>query len=93
MIRRARIVVTGTVQGVFFRRFTKLKAEELRLSGTVRNLRDGSVEVVCEGDEALIQEMIAWCRRGPDGAYVEDIDIKWEEPSKGTLKGFSIVYS
>ena len=65
MIRRARIVVTGIVQGVFYRYSTKRKADELGLAGTVRNLPDGSVEIVCEGDEKEIERLIEWCRQGP----------------------------
>ncbi len=90
-MERARIVVKGIVQGVFFRHHTKRKAEELRLAGTVRNLPDGSVEVVCEGDKPKIHDMIAWCRRGPDSAHVENIDVKWEAPSD-RFKGFNIIY-
>jgi acylphosphatase len=91
MTKRARLVVTGIVQGVFFRHHTKRKADELRLAGTVRNLPDGSVEVVCEGDEPKIRDMIAWCRRGPDSAHVTGVDVRWEEP-KAEPGGFSIVY-
>ncbi len=91
MIRRAKVRVTGGVQGVFFRRYTKLKADELRLAGTVRNLPDGSVEVVCEGDEAQVEQLIAWCRRGPDSAHVTGVDVQWQEPT-GKFRQFTIAY-
>jgi acylphosphatase len=91
MKERARIVVTGIVQGVFFRHHAKRKADELRLAGTVRNLPDGSVEVVCEGGEPRIRDMIAWCRRGPDSAHVTDVDVQWQEP-EAKLRDFTIVY-
>ncbi len=58
--------MTGIVQGVFYRYSTKRKADELGLAGTVRNLPDGSVEVVCEGDEKQIERLIEWCRQGPE---------------------------
>jgi acylphosphatase len=91
MIRRARIVVTGIVQGVFYRHNTKRQADELGLAGTVRNLPDGSVEIVCEGDEKEIERLIEWCRQGPRGAFVENVDVQWHEKSGG-LTHFSIFY-
>jgi acylphosphatase len=91
MMRRARIIVTGIVQGVFYRYSTKRKADELRLAGTVRNRPDGSVEIVCEGDEKEIERLIKWCGRGPEGAFVANVDVEWLEKSGG-LTGFSIVH-
>jgi acylphosphatase len=90
MMRRVRLLVKGTVQGVSFRYYTKRKADELRVAGTVRNLPEGSVEVVCEGEEQQVLEMIEWCRHGPSSAYVEDVSIKWEHSPDG-LKGFDII--
>ena len=83
--------MTGIVQGVFYRYSTKRKADELGLAGTVRNLPDGSVEIVCEGDEKQIERLIEWCRQGPSGAFVENVDVQWREKSGG-LTGFSIVH-
>jgi len=91
MTRRATIRVMGIVQGVFFRHSAKLKADELQLAGWVRNLPDGSVEVVSEGNENEILQLIAWCRRGPDGAYVKGLEVQWEEAT-GSRGGFSIVH-
>ena len=91
MVRKAVIVVSGIVQGVYYRYSTKDRADALGLGGTVRNLPDGSVEVVAEGEEAQIEALIGWCRRGPLGARVERVDVKWAEPSAG-LRGFSILY-
>jgi acylphosphatase len=91
MIRRARIIVTGIVQGVFYRHNTKQQADRLSLAGTVRNLPDGSVEIVCEGDEKEIERLIEWCRQGPRGAFVENVDVQWHEKAGG-LTYFSIVY-
>jgi len=59
-MKRVHIFVSGIVQGVFFRHFTSMKAKQLGLTGWVRNLRDGRVEMVCEGNEDAIKEMIAW---------------------------------
>ncbi len=82
--------MTGIVQGVFYRYSTKRQADELGLAGTVRNLPDGSVEVVCEGEEKKIERLIEWCGQGPSGAFVENVDVRWHETSGG-LTGFSIV--
>ena len=79
MIRRARITVTGIVQGVYFRYTTRRKAGEFGLGGWVRNLRDGRVQIVCEGEEEAIGKLIVWSRRGPEGAHVEGVDVDWEE--------------
>ena len=78
-MKRACIHVSGTVQGVYFRQNTLIKAQELGLKGLVKNLWDGRVEIVCEGSGESIDNIIAWCRKGPRGARVEDVDIQWEE--------------
>ncbi len=83
--------MTGIVQGVYYRYNTKRKADELGLAGTVRNRPDGSVEVVCEGDEKKIERLIEWCGHGPEGAFVKKVDVEWLEQSGG-LTGFSIVH-
>jgi acylphosphatase len=90
-MRQAKIIVTGTVQGVFYRYSTKKKADEFGLRGTVRNLPDGRVEVVCEGDEKAVQRLIEWCRQGPRGAVVRDVAIEWKEVTN-TFENFSILY-
>jgi acylphosphatase len=77
---RARVVVRGRVQGVFFRVETRDRARSLGLSGWVRNARDGSVEAVFEGDRERIESMLAWCRRGPSLARVDEVQAAWEEP-------------
>ena len=77
---RARIVVRGRVQGVFFRAETRDRARSLGLSGWVRNVPDGSVEAVFEGDRDRIDSILEWCRRGPGFAEVEDVEVAWEEP-------------
>jgi acylphosphatase len=68
------------VQGVFFRSETRQRAASLGLAGWVRNLRDGSVEAVFEGDRERVESMVEWSRRGPSGAHVKDVDVAWEEP-------------
>jgi len=77
---RARLRVHGFVQGVGYRYSTQLEAGRLGLSGFVRNLPDGSVEAVAEGDRAAVEGLVAWCRRGPPGSRVASVDVRFEEP-------------
>jgi acylphosphatase len=91
MIRKAFIHVAGIVQGVYYRSMTKRKADELALTGTVRNMPDGSVSIVCEGEEEDVLRLIEWCKEGPRGARVDRIDVRWEEPD-GRFHDFSIDY-
>ena len=70
-----KLVVIGKVQGVWFRASTRLKARELNILGTVRNLPDRSVEIVAEGDPVQIEKFIEWCHQGPELAKVDRIEI------------------
>jgi len=79
MNKRLHIFVSGIVQGVFFRQSTAIKAKELDLKGWVKNLKDGRVEIICEGKEHGLDKMLQWCRKGPDAAFVDDVDVRWEE--------------
>lgn len=87
---RVHVFISGLVQGVFFRANTRSKAFTLGLSGWVRNLADRRVEAVFEGPEEKIEEMLAWCQKGPSGSRVEKVENSVEK-SKG-LKGFEIKY-
>ncbi|MGB3632729.1 MAG: acylphosphatase [Rubrobacteraceae bacterium] len=86
---RAHVYISGNVQGVFFRDSTRRKAEELGLTGWVKNMPDGRVEAVFEGTASTVQEMIDWCKEGPSQATVEDVDAEREEPAED-LKGFEV---
>ncbi|MGB9627142.1 MAG: acylphosphatase [Thermodesulfobacteriota bacterium] len=88
---RARVIVEGRVQGVFFRAHTQEEAYVLGLTGWVKNRRDGRVEAVFEGDKEKVERMIQWCHYGPPGARVNDIQVTWED-YQGEFKDFSIVY-
>jgi acylphosphatase len=81
--------VRGRVQGVFFRAETRDRARSLGLEGWVSNEPDGSVEAVFEGAPDRIDSMLEWCRRGPRGAEVADVEVAWEQP-EGGLGGFSL---
>ncbi len=76
---RAHLLISGRVQGVFYRFSTKRMADKLGVKGWVRNLPDGRVEAVFEGDEEAVRRMISWCWVGPPGARVTDIKVEWEE--------------
>ncbi|MGH2663321.1 MAG: acylphosphatase [Actinomycetota bacterium] len=77
---RAHVVVTGQVQGVFFRYETRRRAQSEGLAGWVRNLPDGRVEAVFEGPEEAVERMVSWCRRGPGGAEVQHVEVTREDP-------------
>ncbi len=87
---RAHVYVTGTVQGVFYRASTRDRARARGAAGWVRNMSDGRVEAVFEGEEDIVRSMIQWCKKGPTGAHVDDVEVKWEEEQG--LKGFDIRY-
>ena len=80
-MKRVRVRARGLVQGVFFRAETRSRAESLGLAGWVRNAPDGSVEAVFEGDSDRVDSMVEWCRRGPSGAHVEELEVTPEEPA------------
>jgi len=78
---RARVVVSGRVQGVFYRASCRDEAAARGLSGWVRNAPDGTVEAAFEGPEADVRALVEWCRRGPPSAHVERVEISWESPA------------
>lgn len=88
---RAHIFVSGMVQGVFFRSNTQYEANRRNVTGWVRNLPDGRVEAVFEGEKADVDRLIEFCRRGPLGARVTKVDVFWEEYT-GDFRGFKIRY-
>lgn len=91
MNARVHVYISGFVQGVFFRSETRAKALRLGLKGWVRNLSDGRVEAVFEGGEEGVKDMIEFCKVGPPGAVVRDVEVIWEE-YWGEFKSFEIKY-
>jgi acylphosphatase len=85
---RAHVVVKGRVQGVFFRAETRNRAQSLGLAGWVRNNPDGSVEAAFEGDRERIESLVAWCRKGPALAEVDEVAVDWVEPQNES--GFKV---
>lgn len=88
---RLHVFISGRVQGVFFRANTQSKANELGLTGWVRNLRDGRVEAVFEGTRDAAGKALAWCREGPRGSLVNRVEEHWEDPT-GEFASFSVEY-
>ena len=80
-MKRVQVRATGRVQGVFFRAEACSRAESLGLAGWVRNAPDGSVEAVFEGDPDRVDSMVEWCRHGPAGARVDELEVMDEEPT------------
>ena len=91
MKARAHVYVSGRVQGVFFRSKTADLAESLGLAGWVRNLSDGRVEAVFEGEKGTVEKAVEFCHRGPTGAYVQDLEVIWEDWS-GEFLDFKIIH-
>ena len=89
---RAHLFISGLVQGVFFRAFTRNVAAKLGLTGWVRNLTDGRVEAVLEGNREVIETAVLECRRGPVGSSVSDVSVEWDNATEG-LRGFEIRYA
>ena len=88
---RAHVLVSGMVQGVFFRSETQDEASRRNVSGWVRNMPDGRVEAVFEGERDDVERLIEFCRRGPPGAKVTNVEVRWERYT-GEFKGFRIRY-
>lgn len=86
---RARLLISGRVQGVFYRASCLDEARSRGLSGWVRNLPDGRVEALLQGPEEQVESMIKWCYKGPPHAQVSQIDVAYETPSED-LRDFRI---
>ena len=97
MIKHLKIKVFGSVQGVLFRHWSKVKAKELKLTGFVQNRPDGSVYLEAEGEEKDLKDFLAWCHQGPSFARVEKVEFEYMNQIKGysdfkikSVKGTSV---
>ncbi len=88
-MKRVSIVAGGVVQGVCFRYYAQRKAEELGLAGWVRNMPDGRIEALIEGDDGAVDQMVQWFRHGPPGARVEEFAVR-EQPYLGEFDDFRV---
>lgn len=84
---QAILKIEGKVQGVFYRAHTRDMAVQLGLKGYAKNMTDGTVEVLVQGSQEKIQELIDWCKQGSPSAQVTNIDVKWGEVDQ-ELNGF-----
>lgn len=91
MAERIHAIIKGRVQGVFFRSTTKRQADSLKLKGFVKNLENGDVEVVAEGERKNLETLLDWCRKGPAMSNVEKINADWEKAS-GEFSSFEVKY-
>lgn len=86
---RVHVRVRGRVQGVYYRATAQEEAQRLGLVGWVRNRADGTVEAVAEGEEAVVESFLAWCRLGPERARVDDVEVERLAPL-GTENEFTV---
>ena len=89
--KRAHVIISGRVQGVFFRMETQRAAHRCGVSGWVRNKADGTVEAMFEGDKKSVDLILEWCRKGSPPAKVEKTDVNWEDYT-GEFEEFKITY-
>ena len=80
--KRAEVTISGHVQGVYFRANTRDRAKRFGLKGWVKNLANGNVKAVLEGDENDIESLINWFHKGPPMARVDDVKVDWKDPSR-----------
>ena len=90
-LKRIHIFITGRVQGVFFRQSTRVVAIKNNVNGWVRNLDDGRVEIVAEGETQNIDNLITWCKTGPANSRVDEFEFS-EENSIGDFENFEVRY-
>jgi acylphosphatase len=88
---RAHVVVSGRVQGVYYRSYAADEARALAIKGWVMNVPGGDVEAVFEGEREAVDEMIAWCWQGSPSSRVDKVEVTWEEAT-GEYGGFDVVY-
>ena len=91
VLKRIHIFVTGRVQGVFFRQSTRVMAIKNNVNGWVRNLDDGRVEIVAEGEESNINALADWCKTGPANSCVDEFELSEENPT-GEFENFEVRY-
>jgi acylphosphatase len=89
-VKRVRVRIHGRVQGVFFRAEARSRAESLGIAGWVRNAPDGGVEALLEGEPDRVDSMVEWCRRGPSGAHVTEVEV-FEEEAGQAERGFRVL--
>ena len=89
-MNQALLKITGKVQGVFYRDSSQEKAQQLGLSGYAKNMQDGSVEALVQGEEGAIKAFVDWAAQGPPSAEVKNVEVKWQSPT-GAITGFDVL--
>jgi acylphosphatase len=89
-MKRTHFIIHGKVHGVFYRESTKKQAQKLGIVGWVKNCLDGTVEIVAEGYEEILQEFFVWCKEGPEMADVEQVEEEWSDIEKSSFYSFEI---
>ncbi len=89
--KRVNLSIIGRVQGVFYRSTARQQAQQLGLTGWVRNRHDGSVEVIAEGTDEDINKFIEWCRIGSSASEVRDVKVTWQDYT-GEFSGFNVIH-
>lgn len=92
MLKQVYLKITGRVQGVFFRAHTKKQADQLGITGWVMNSDDGSVEVLAQGEQSVLENFILWCKKGPDSSNVEKVQEDWHAGHFEKLSDFTVKY-
>lgn len=90
-MKRVKVKIYGLVQGVFFRANTKRRANKANINGYIKNMRDGAVEAVFEGEDKAVDRLIDWCKKGPEEARVDKVEVN-EEPYVEEFEDFKIRY-
>jgi len=90
-VRRVHVLVSGRVQGVWYRGSAQARALDLGIEGSARNLPDGRVELYARGSPEQVDAFLAWCREGPAGARVEEVEIAELDPATEEQAGFRIL--
>ena len=90
-MKRAHVIVQGRVQGVYYRASARDHARRLNLKGWARNCANGNVELMVEGEERQIEQLIAWCHQGPPAAVVTQVEVEWQTAT-GEFAGFVVKY-
>ena len=89
--KRIHIFIVGRVQGVFFRQSTRVMAIKNNVTGWVKNLNDGRVEIIAEGETQNIDNFVTWCKTGPANSRVDEFELL-DENSTGQFKNFDVIY-
>jgi acylphosphatase len=91
MIRTIKIIISGRVQGVYFRRFTKNKADDLGVKGAVRNREDGRVEIIAQAENDTLEIFVKWCHKGPITARVNHVELVEMQSNEVNYNSFEII--